>query len=119
MEKTKWLEVLDELEEIRQVACEKKIDVRTVIDSCMECVKNADIPDDAKVFLLEKMEETKKRAKDRPLAYPADFMARCFSADAAKLAGYESRVDWTELLKKDHDSKYAGRIEGRTGAFYL
>lgn len=117
----KWLKLLDDLEEIRQVICEtKKGDsTRTVIDDCMKCIENADIPSDAMQYLLGTVEERKKKAKDRPLAYPADFTVRCICADVANFAGYEGRTEWTGLLKKKPESKYAGRIEGRTGVFHL
>lgn len=117
-----WLKLLDELEEIRQITCETKKDgdTRAVIDSCMECLeKSTNIPNESVSTLLENLEERKKRAKDRPLAYPASFVVRCICADVACIAGFESRTEWTELLKKDKDSKYAGRYEGRTGTFYL
>lgn len=116
-----WLKLLDDLEEKRQVVCETRREdsTRTVIDECMECINNSVIPKEAIDNLLENLEERKKRAKDRPLAYPASFVVRCICADVALLAGFESRIVWTELLKKDIGSKYAGRIEGRTGMFYL
>ena len=116
-----WLKLLDELEEQRQLVCETKRedDTRTVIENCMDIVSKADIPADARASLLEILESKKKKVKDRPLAYPASHAVRLFCADVAKCAGFESRCDWTDLLKKNPDSKYMGRYSGITGLFYL
>lgn len=60
--------------------------------------------------LLDKMEEIRQKAIEKPEEYPVDYTIRLLSALVAKHVGYESRNDWTDELKKCPESNYATRL---------
>lgn len=62
--------------------------------------------------LLDEIEEVRQKAAEKPERYPIDYTIRLISAIVAKYAGYSNRMDWTEELKKNSESKYAARISG-------
>ena len=62
------------------------------------------------LILLDEIEEVRQKAAENPEHYPVDYTIRLVSAIVAKYAGYSNRMDWTEDLKKNPDSKYAARL---------
>ena len=62
------------------------------------------------LLLLDEIEEVRQKAAESPEHYPVDYTVRLISAIVAKYAGYSNRMDWTEDLKKNSDSKYAARL---------
>lgn len=60
--------------------------------------------------LLDQIEEVRQKAVEKPANYPVDYTIRLISAIVAEYAGYVSRNDWTDELKKHPDSKYAMRL---------
>ena len=55
--------------------------------------------------LLDRMEEIRQKASENPANYPVDYTAM-----VAEQAGYKSRTDWTEQLKKYPESNYSTRL---------
>lgn len=60
--------------------------------------------------LLDEIEEIRQKAAECPEKYPVDYAIRLVSAYVASYAGYKSRTNWTEELKKYPESKYATRL---------
>lgn len=60
--------------------------------------------------LLDQIEEIRQKAAENPDKYPVDYVIRLISATVAEYAGYESRNDWTDELKKHTESRYAARM---------
>lgn len=60
--------------------------------------------------LLDQIEEIRQKAVENPANYPVDYTIRLISAIVAEYAGYSSRNDWTDELKKHSESKYAMRL---------
>jgi len=60
--------------------------------------------------LLDRMEEIRQKASENPANYPVDYTIRLLSAMVAAQAGYKSRTDWTEQLKKYPESNYSTRL---------
>lgn len=60
--------------------------------------------------LLDQIEEIRQKAAEKPEQYPVDNTIRLISALVAKHAGYESRNDWTDELKKCPESNYVARL---------
>jgi len=60
--------------------------------------------------LLDQIEEIRQKAAENPDKYPVDYAVRLISATVAEYAGYKSRNDWTDELKKNPESRYATRI---------
>jgi len=59
--------------------------------------------------MLDELEEVRQRAAEKPENYPVDFVLRVCAAIVAQNAGFTSRLDWCDELKKV-DSKYAARL---------
>lgn len=60
--------------------------------------------------LLDRIEEIRQKAAENPKGYPTDYTIRLISAVVAEYAGYASRTEWTEELKKNPESSYAARL---------
>lgn len=60
--------------------------------------------------LLDDIEEIRQRVAENPKNYPTDYAVRLISAIVSEYVGYNSRVDWTDELKKHPESKYATRL---------
>ena len=60
--------------------------------------------------LLDQIEEVRQKAAENPQKYPVDYTIRLISAIVAEYAGYSSRNDWTDELKKYPESNYATRL---------
>lgn len=60
--------------------------------------------------LLDDIEEVRQKVAENPQNYPADYVVRLISAIVAEYAGYNSRTDWTDELKKYPESKYSTRL---------
>lgn len=67
--------------------------------------------------LLDQIEEIRQKAAENPDKYPVDYAVRLISATVAEYAGYKSRNDWTDELKKHAESRYAARMS--ENRFYL
>lgn len=63
------------------------------------------------LYLLDEIEEIRQKAIENPKDYPIDYTIRLISAYVAVYAGYQSRSDWTEELKKYPESKHSKRLE--------
>ena len=60
--------------------------------------------------LLDQIEEIRQKAIESPINYPVDYTIRLIAAIVAEYAGYSSRNEWTDELKKHPDNKYAMRL---------
>ena len=69
--------------------------------------------------ILDNMEETRQKAAERPEHYPVDYTIRLLSAIVAEYAGYKSRTDWTDELKKLPESRYYQRYHGDASQFHI
>lgn len=56
--------------------------------------------------LLDEMDSFRRTHQDERQAFP-DYCMRVLEAMVAKAAGYTSRADWTEALKRNPDSAYS------------
>ena len=118
MNEKEWLELLDQLEEVRQLAADDPIAYTTtyVLKECGEIIKQIrykELYDENELMLQHII----SRASRFPEQYPADYTARLFAAEVANKAGYEDRASWTGKLKKIPESRYATRL--RENRFHL
>lgn len=71
------------------------------------------------LYILDQLEEVRQKAAERPAEYPPDYIARLCAAIVAKEFGYNSRIEWTEELKKDSESNYHKRYFGDLSEFHI
>lgn len=76
----------------------------------MSLIIEADTEITKELQLLDSIEEIRQKAIEKPEQYPVDYTIRLISAIVAEYAGYKSRTDWTDELKKNPESKYAQRL---------
>lgn len=69
------------------------------------------------LYLLDAIEDIRQKAKEQPANYPIDYTIRLITAMVACNMGYTDRTEWTEILKKCENSRYAKRI--KENRFYL
>ena len=65
--------------------------------------------------ILDRYEEIRQKAKKMPEQYPVDYTIRLLEAILSQAAGYQSREEWTEILKNESKSWYIVFTEGKIG----
>lgn len=60
--------------------------------------------------ILDELDEFRRNHQDER-QHPSDWCMRCMEAIVAHAAGYESRMDWTDVLKTSPESRYSRDLQ--------
>lgn len=92
------LEILDQMEEIRQIAASTEISSVDAIEECICILMNVEDTCDAAFEVLLQLQFFKEDEEKSIIQYPVDYCVRHCCYLFAKAAGFSGRNEWLNML---------------------